>query len=206
MGQCLFGCLGPDARHLRAPQGNEGASSSIKARCSLPWLKSLCHSLNQLRHPSDLIQTLQLPVLNCAPNAPAPGNEIDGFLSSIGPIMPGQVRVPFHWRVKFSVNCSPNAIGPKREPSVEASLPRTLLGKRSCAHPKHTETSVLPIADAAPHPPTSLPCRKLWRLLPPLQCMGMVTTQSSHAQRGGYRRPMHKCLHQSLAGEGCMGN
>ena len=26
--------------------------------------------------------------------------------------------------------------------------------------------------------------RKLWRLLPPLQCMGMVTTQSSHAQCG----------------------
>ena len=99
--------------------------------------------------------------------------------------MPGQVSpFPLAGQVSthFSVNCSPNAISPKREPGVEASLPRTLLGKRSCAHPKYKKTSVLRCS--SPHPPTSLPCRKLWRLLPPLQCMGMVTTQSSHAQCG----------------------
>ena len=46
--------------------------------------------------------------------------------------------------------CSPNAISPKGEPGVEASLPRTLLEKRSCAHPKHKETSVLPMQFPTP--------------------------------------------------------
>ena len=73
--------------HPRAPQGNvEGASTftdatllmgrgaSAPSRRDVPllWLKSLCHSVNQLPHPSDLIQTLPLPALNCASNAPAP--------------------------------------------------------------------------------------------------------------------------------------
>ena len=105
-----------NARTPPRPQGNvegastftdatllmrRGASAPSRQDVPLPWLKSLCHSLNPLPHPFDLIQTLPLPALNCAPNAPAPGNEIDGFLSPIGPIMPGQVRAPFHWRVKF---------------------------------------------------------------------------------------------------------
>ena len=99
--------------------------------------------------------------------------------------MPGQVRAPFHWRVKFPhilvsiVRQMPLA---QSASQVEASLPRTLLGKGR-ALTQNTKR-LLSCRCSSPHPPTSLPCRKLWRLLPPLQCMGMVTTQSSHAQCG----------------------
>ena len=65
-----------NARTPPCPQGNvegastftdatllmgRGASAPSRQDVPLPWLKSLCHSLNPLPHPFDLIQTLPLP-------------------------------------------------------------------------------------------------------------------------------------------------
>ena len=65
-----------NARTPPRPQGNvegastftdatllmgRGASAPSRQDVPLPWRKSLCHSLNPLPHPFDLIQTLPLP-------------------------------------------------------------------------------------------------------------------------------------------------
>ena len=78
------------------------------------------------------------------PNASAPGNEINGFSSTSRelsfPSLFSLTLSALSWQVRafplagqasthFSVNCSPHAIGPNREPGAEASLPRILLGK-----------------------------------------------------------------------------
>ena len=54
-----------------------GASAPSRRDDPLPWLKLVCHSLNQLPHPPKRFHFH----LGIVPNAPAPSNEINGFSS-----------------------------------------------------------------------------------------------------------------------------
>ena len=107
-----------NARTPPRPQGNvegadatllmgHGASAPSKRDVPLPWLKSLCHSLNQLPHPSDLIQTFPLPALNCAKrissrqrNKRLQENSPSLFSLTLSALS-CQVRASFHWRAKL---------------------------------------------------------------------------------------------------------
>ena len=111
--------------------------------------------------------------------------------------MLGQIRAPFHWRVKFPHILV--SIVHQMPLAQSASQVQKLHCRGHCWGKGRALTQstkrLLSCRCSSPHPPTSLPCRKLWRLLPPLQCMGMVTTQSSHVQR-------HMCPNFPILREG----